>query len=58
MIRRSWFVLAALTGASGPNIGSLVRARWADTLEDAVRAVELHRLVGSPPAKAREGEAR
>jgi MFS family permease len=33
----SWFVLAALTGASGPNIGSLVRARWAEALEDAGR---------------------
>jgi MFS family permease len=35
--RWSWFVLAALTGASGPNIGSLVRARWAEALEDAGR---------------------
>jgi MFS family permease len=33
----SWFALAALTGASGPNIGSLVRARWAEALEDAGR---------------------
>ncbi|RFU20100.1 MFS transporter [Geodermatophilus marinus] len=33
----SWFVLAALCGASGPNIGSLVRARWAAALEDAQR---------------------
>ena len=29
----SWFVLAALTGASGPNVGSVVRARWADALD-------------------------
>ena len=29
-----WFLLAALTGASAPNIGSLVRARWAHALED------------------------
>jgi predicted MFS family arabinose efflux permease len=33
----SWFVLAALAGASGPNIGSLVRARWAAALDDAPR---------------------
>jgi len=30
----TWFVLAALTGASGPNIGSMVRARWVNVLED------------------------
>jgi hypothetical protein len=35
--RWSWFVLAALTGASGPNIGSLVRARWAQALDDPAR---------------------
>ena len=35
--RWSWFLLAALTGASGPNIGSLVRARWAEALEDPTR---------------------
>jgi MFS family permease len=35
--RWSWFLLAALTGASGPNIGSLVRARWAEALEDSGR---------------------
>jgi predicted MFS family arabinose efflux permease len=29
----SWFVLAGLTGACGPNIGSIVRARWADALD-------------------------
>src|SRR4051812_41766697 len=28
-----WFVLAALTGASEPNIGALVRARWAHALD-------------------------
>src|SRR4051812_43928658 len=33
----TWFVLAALTGASGPNIGSLVRARWAHALEAGPR---------------------
>jgi MFS family permease len=31
--RWSWFALAALTGASGPNFGSMVRARWAHALE-------------------------
>jgi len=30
----TWFVLAALTGASGPNIGSMVRARWVNVLDD------------------------
>jgi predicted MFS family arabinose efflux permease len=30
----SWFALAALTGASTPNIGSLVRSRWAQTLRE------------------------
>ena len=35
--RWSWFLLAALTGAAGPNIGSLVRARWVAGLEDAER---------------------
>ncbi len=29
----SWFVLAGLTGASSPNVGSVVRARWADALD-------------------------
>jgi predicted MFS family arabinose efflux permease len=29
----SWFALAGLTGACGPNIGSIVRARWADALD-------------------------
>jgi len=31
----SWFVLAALTGASGANVGAAVRARWAHALPDA-----------------------
>ncbi|MGY1754082.1 MFS transporter [Blastococcus sp. SYSU D01042] len=31
--RWSWFVLAALTGASAPNIGSMVRARWSAALD-------------------------
>ncbi|MBJ7452204.1 MAG: MFS transporter [Blastococcus sp.] len=31
--RWSWFVLAALTGAAAPNIGSMVRARWAALLD-------------------------
>jgi MFS family permease len=29
----SWFVLSGLTGACGPNVGSLVRARWAHALD-------------------------
>jgi MFS family permease len=29
----SWFLLSGLTGACGPNIGSIVRARWADALD-------------------------
>jgi predicted MFS family arabinose efflux permease len=29
----TWFVLSGLTGAFGPNIGSLVRARWAHALD-------------------------
>jgi MFS family permease len=29
----SWFVLAGLTGGCGPNIGALVRARWAHALD-------------------------
>ena len=29
----SWFALSGLTGACGPNIGSIVRARWADALD-------------------------
>ena len=33
----SWLVLAAVTGASGPNIGSMVRARWAGVLDDPVQ---------------------
>ncbi|WP_240619419.1 MFS transporter [Blastococcus sp. TF02-8] len=31
--RWSWFLLAAATGASGPNIGSMVRARWSALLD-------------------------
>jgi len=31
--RWSWFVLAGLTGACGPNIGSMIRARWAAVLD-------------------------
>jgi MFS family permease len=31
--RWSWFVLAALTGASAPNVGSMVRARWSAALD-------------------------
>lgn len=30
----SWFALAATTGMCSPNIGSLVRARWAEALPD------------------------
>lgn len=33
--RWSWFVLAALTGACGANVGAAVRARWANALPDA-----------------------
>jgi hypothetical protein len=33
----SWFLFAALTGACGPNIGSLVRARWAHALDAGPR---------------------
>jgi MFS family permease len=35
--RWTWFVLAALTGAGGPNIGSMVQARWAHALDDQRR---------------------
>jgi predicted MFS family arabinose efflux permease len=35
--RWSWFLLAAATGACGPNIGSLVRARWAHALDAGPR---------------------
>lgn len=35
--RWSWFVLAALTGASAPNIGSMVRARWSAALDSQGR---------------------
>src|SRR3954447_2337344 len=35
--RWSWFVLAAAAGATGPNIGSLVRARWSAVLDPAAR---------------------
>ncbi|QNG39121.1 MFS transporter [Geodermatophilaceae bacterium NBWT11] len=33
--RWSWFVLAALAGACGANVGAAVRARWSHALEDA-----------------------
>jgi len=33
----SWFLLAGLTGACGPNIGALVRARWAHALDSERR---------------------
>jgi MFS family permease len=35
--RWSWFLLAAAAGATGPNVGSLVRARWSAVLEPAER---------------------
>ena len=35
--RWSWFVLAAVAGACGPNVGSLVRARWSAVLDPAGR---------------------
>ncbi|MGY1916690.1 MFS transporter [Blastococcus sp. SYSU DS0973] len=55
--RWSWFVLAAAAGASSPNIGSLVRARWSAVLDSAGRqtayafeavADELVFVVGPP----------
>jgi MFS family permease len=33
----TWFVLAGLCGACGPNIGAMVRARWAHALETEQR---------------------
>jgi MFS family permease len=33
----TWFALAGCTGACGPNIGSIVRARWADALDGESR---------------------
>ncbi|UOY00673.1 MFS transporter [Blastococcus sp. PRF04-17] len=33
----SWFVLAGLTGACGPNVGSAVRSRWAHALDADTR---------------------
>jgi hypothetical protein len=35
--RWSWFVLAVAVGATGPNIGSLVRARWSAVLDPVGR---------------------
>jgi MFS family permease len=35
--RWSWFLLAAATGSCAPNIGSLIRARWAYALSDDER---------------------
>ncbi|MDT0274532.1 MFS transporter [Blastococcus goldschmidtiae] len=35
--RWSWFLLAALTGGSAPNVGSMVRARWSAALDSAGR---------------------
>jgi hypothetical protein len=35
--RWSWFLLAVAAGAAGPNIGSLVRARWSAVLDPAQR---------------------
>src|SRR5215212_119739 len=35
--RWSWFLLAAAAGASGPNIGSMVRARWSAVLDPTGR---------------------
>jgi hypothetical protein len=35
--RWSWFLLAAAAGASGPNIGSMVRARWSAALDPTDR---------------------
>ncbi len=33
----SWFLLSGLTGACGPNVGSVVRARWANALDSGRR---------------------
>lgn len=33
----TWMVLAFAFGASGPNVGSMVRARWASVLDDPTR---------------------
>jgi predicted MFS family arabinose efflux permease len=35
--RWSWFLLAAAAGATGPNIGSMVRARWSAVLDPVSR---------------------
>jgi MFS family permease len=35
--RWSWFLLSALTGGCSPNVGSVVRARWAHALDVADR---------------------
>jgi MFS family permease len=35
--RWSWFLLAAVAGASSPNVGSLVRARWSAALDPTGR---------------------
>lgn len=35
--RWSWFLLAALTGGSAPNVGSMVRARWSAALDSPGR---------------------
>ncbi|SOC51997.1 Predicted arabinose efflux permease, MFS family [Blastococcus aggregatus] len=35
--RWSWFLLAALTGGSAPNVGSMVRARWSAALDSSGR---------------------
>ena len=35
--RWSWFALAVAVGATGPNIGSLVRARWSAVLDPQAR---------------------
>src|SRR5215212_7307198 len=35
--RWSWFLLAAAVGATGPNIGSMVRARWSAVLDPVGR---------------------
>ena len=33
----TWFLLSGLTGACGPNVGSIVRARWAHALQPEER---------------------
>ncbi|OMQ15711.1 hypothetical protein A7K94_0207645, partial [Modestobacter sp. VKM Ac-2676] len=42
--RWAWFALAAVCGASGSNVGSVVRSRWAHALPDPRAAADRVRL--------------